>query len=64
VYDDDDRGTSWSGVTIDWDDGDSTSVSHNVWHRSRGWPPEPAPVGHGSPGASRASGAENGAAAG
>jgi hypothetical protein len=23
------RGTSWSGVTIDWDDGDSTSVSHN-----------------------------------
>jgi hypothetical protein len=23
------RGTSWSGVTIEWDDGDSTSVSHN-----------------------------------
>ena len=23
------RGTSWSGVTIDWDDGDSTSISHN-----------------------------------
>ena len=23
------RGTSWSGVTIDWDDGDSNSVSHN-----------------------------------
>jgi hypothetical protein len=23
------RGTSWSGVTIDWDDGDTTSVSHN-----------------------------------
>jgi len=23
------KGTSWSGVTIDWDDGDSTSVSHN-----------------------------------
>ena len=23
------RATSWSGVTIDWDDGDSTSVSHN-----------------------------------
>jgi hypothetical protein len=23
------RGTSWSGVTIDWDDGDSTSASHN-----------------------------------
>ena len=23
------RETSWSGVTIDWDDGDSTSVSHN-----------------------------------
>jgi hypothetical protein len=23
------RGTSWSGITIDWDDGDSTSVSHN-----------------------------------
>jgi hypothetical protein len=23
------RGTSWSGVTKDWDDGDSTSVSHN-----------------------------------
>jgi hypothetical protein len=23
------RGTSWSGVTIDWDDGDSTSFSHN-----------------------------------
>jgi hypothetical protein len=23
------RGTSWSGVTIDWDDGESTSVSHN-----------------------------------
>jgi hypothetical protein len=22
-------GTSWSGVTIDWDDGDTTSVSHN-----------------------------------
>ena len=22
-------GTSWSGVTIDWDDGKSTSVSHN-----------------------------------
>jgi hypothetical protein len=23
------RETSWSGVTIDWDDGESTSVSHN-----------------------------------
>jgi hypothetical protein len=23
------RGTSWSGVTIDWEDGESTSVSHN-----------------------------------
>jgi hypothetical protein len=23
------KGTSWSGVTIDWDDGESTSVSHN-----------------------------------
>jgi hypothetical protein len=23
------RGKPWSGVTIDWDDGDSTSVSHN-----------------------------------
>jgi hypothetical protein len=23
------RGTSWSGVTVDWDDGDATSVSHN-----------------------------------
>jgi hypothetical protein len=23
------RGTSWSGVTIDWDDGEPTSVSHN-----------------------------------
>ena len=23
------RATSWSDVTIDWDDGDSTSVSHN-----------------------------------
>jgi hypothetical protein len=23
------RGTSWSGVTIDWDDGESISVSHN-----------------------------------
>jgi hypothetical protein len=23
------QGTSWSGVTIAWDDGDSTSVSHN-----------------------------------
>jgi hypothetical protein len=23
------RGTSWSGVAIDWDDGESTSVSHN-----------------------------------
>jgi hypothetical protein len=23
------RGTSWSGVTIDWDDGDSPSVGHN-----------------------------------
>jgi hypothetical protein len=23
------RGTSWSGVTIAWDDGDTTSVSHN-----------------------------------
>jgi hypothetical protein len=23
------RGTSWSGVTMDWDDGDLTSVSHN-----------------------------------
>jgi hypothetical protein len=22
-------GTSWSGVTIDWDDGDSNSVIHN-----------------------------------
>jgi hypothetical protein len=22
-------GTSWSGVTIAWDDGDSNSVSHN-----------------------------------
>jgi hypothetical protein len=23
------KGTSWSGITIDWDDGDSTSISHN-----------------------------------
>jgi hypothetical protein len=23
------RGTSWSGVTIAWDDGDVISVSHN-----------------------------------
>ena len=23
------KGTSWSGVTIDWDDGDTTSISHN-----------------------------------
>jgi hypothetical protein len=23
------RGMSWIGVTIDWDDGESTSVSHN-----------------------------------
>jgi hypothetical protein len=23
------RGASWSGVTIDWDDGESNSVSHN-----------------------------------
>jgi hypothetical protein len=23
------KGTSWSGVTIDWDDGDSSSISHN-----------------------------------
>jgi hypothetical protein len=23
------KGKSWSVVTIDWDDGDSTSVSHN-----------------------------------
>jgi hypothetical protein len=23
------RGMSWIGVTIDWDDGGSTSVSHN-----------------------------------
>jgi hypothetical protein len=23
------QGTSWSGVTIEWDDGDSTSISHN-----------------------------------
>jgi hypothetical protein len=23
------KGKSWSGVTIKWDDGDSTSVSHN-----------------------------------
>jgi hypothetical protein len=23
------KGKSWSGVTIDWDDGDSTSVSHD-----------------------------------
>jgi hypothetical protein len=23
------KGTSWSSVTIDWDDGDSTSISHN-----------------------------------
>ena len=22
-------GSSWSGVTIDWDDGDSNSISHN-----------------------------------
>jgi hypothetical protein len=22
-------GTSWSGVTIDWDDGEASSVSHN-----------------------------------
>jgi hypothetical protein len=22
-------GTSWSGVTIEWDDGDKTSVGHN-----------------------------------
>jgi hypothetical protein len=23
------KAKSWSGVTIDWDDGDSASVSHN-----------------------------------
>jgi hypothetical protein len=23
------KGTSWSSVTIDWDDGDLTSISHN-----------------------------------
>ena len=23
------RGISWSDITIDWDDGDTTSVSHN-----------------------------------
>jgi hypothetical protein len=23
------KGTSWSGVTIAWDDGDTISVSHN-----------------------------------
>jgi hypothetical protein len=23
------KGTSWSGVTVDWDDGDKTSISHN-----------------------------------
>jgi hypothetical protein len=23
------KGTAWSGVTIAWDDGDTTSVSHN-----------------------------------
>jgi hypothetical protein len=22
-------GTSWSGVTIDWDDGDTSSIRHN-----------------------------------
>jgi hypothetical protein len=22
-------GTSWSGITIDWDDGHSTSIQHN-----------------------------------
>jgi hypothetical protein len=22
-------GTSWSGVTIDWDDGEASSASHN-----------------------------------
>ena len=22
-------GTTWSGVTIDWDDGHSTSIAHN-----------------------------------
>jgi hypothetical protein len=22
-------GTSWSGVTIDWDDGQTTSIQHN-----------------------------------
>ena len=23
------KGTSWNGVTIEWDDGDTISVSHN-----------------------------------
>ena len=23
------KGKSWSGATIDWDDGDATSVNHN-----------------------------------
>jgi hypothetical protein len=23
------KGTSWSGITIEWDDGDVTSISHN-----------------------------------
>lgn len=23
------RGTCWSGVTIEWDDGDKNSISHN-----------------------------------
>jgi hypothetical protein len=23
------KGTAWSGVTIVWDDGDATSISHN-----------------------------------
>jgi hypothetical protein len=23
------KGTAWSGVTIEWDDGDRNSVSHN-----------------------------------
>jgi hypothetical protein len=34
------RGTSWSGVTIAWDDGESTSVSHNDWRRSVAHLPE------------------------
>jgi hypothetical protein len=27
------KGTSWSGVAIDWDAGDCTSVSHNDMDR-------------------------------